>query len=76
MISAGLGETGERYRDWETIVTFLMGTLSMLYMRWYILSEDRQLEGLSVFWLDGFIYIIGAGILLFTLAYFKLSGIE
>ena len=59
----------------QIIVTFLMGTLSMLYMRWYILSEDRQLEGLSVFWLDGFIYIIGAGILLFTLAYFKLSGI-
>lgn len=59
----------------QIIVTFLMGTLSMLYMRWYILNADRQLEGLSVFWLDGFIYIIGAGILLFTLAYFKLSGI-
>ena len=59
----------------QIIVTFLMGTLSMLYMRWYILSEDRQLEGLSVFWLDGFIYVIGAGILLFTLSYFKLSGI-
>lgn len=59
----------------QIIVTFLMGTLSMLYMRWYILSADRQLEGLSVFWLDGFIYVIGAGILLFTLSYFKLSGI-
>ena len=59
----------------QIIVTFLMGSLSMLYMRWYILNADRQLEGLSVFWLDGFIYIIGAGILLFTLAYFKLSEI-
>lgn len=59
----------------QIIVTFLMGTLSMLYMRWYILSDDRQIEGLSVFWLDGFIYVIGAGILLFTLSYFKLSGI-
>lgn len=59
----------------QIIVTFLLGTLSLLYMRWSILSADRQLEGLSVFWLDGFIYIIGAGILLFTLAYFKLSGI-
>lgn len=59
----------------QIIVTFLMGTLSMLYMRWCILNEERQLEGLSVFWLDGFIYIIAAGILLFTLAYFKLSGI-
>lgn len=59
----------------QIIVTFLMGTLSMLYMRWCILNEERQLEGLSVFWLDGFIYIISAGILLFTLAYFKLSGI-
>ena len=59
----------------QIIVTFLMGTLSMLYMRWCILNEERQLEGLSVFWLDGFIYVIGAGILLFTLSYFKLSGI-
>ncbi|BDQ12280.1 MAG: hypothetical protein KGZ74_10240 [Chitinophagaceae bacterium] len=59
----------------QIIVTFLMGTLSMLYMRWCILNEERQLEGLSVFWLDGFIYIIAAGILLFTLVYFKLSGI-
>ncbi len=59
----------------QIIVTFLMGTLSMLYMRWYILSDDCQIEGLSVFWLDGFIYVIGAGILLFTLSYFKLSGI-
>lgn len=59
----------------QIIVTFMMGTLSLLYMRWNILNAERQLEGLSVFWLDGFIYIIGTGILLFTLAYFKLSGI-
>lgn len=59
----------------QTIVYFIMGTISLFYMRWYILNPERQLEGLSVFWLDGFIYVIGMGILLFTLAYFKLNGL-
>jgi hypothetical protein len=44
-------------------------------MRWNILNGERQLEGLSVFWLDALIYVIGMGILLFSLAYFKLAGL-
>ncbi len=59
----------------QIIVTFVLGTASMLYMRWNILNEERQIEGLSVFWLDALIYVIGMGILLFSLAYFKLAGL-
>jgi hypothetical protein len=59
----------------QIIVTFAMGTLALLYMRWHILNGGRQIEGLSVFWLDALIYVIGMGILLFSLAYFKLAGL-
>lgn len=59
----------------QIIVTFLMGALSLLYMRIYILNGSRQLQGLNAFWLDGLIYVISIGIMLFTLAYFRLSGL-
>jgi MFS family permease len=59
----------------QIIVTFAMGTLALIYLRLNILNGDRQLEGLSVFWLDALIYVIGMGILLFSLAYFKLAGL-
>jgi hypothetical protein len=59
----------------QIIVTFAMGTFALIYMRLNILNGDRQLEGLSVFWLDALIYVIGMGILLFSLAYFKLAGL-
>jgi len=59
----------------QIIVTFTMGAVSLFYMRVNILNDDSQLQGLSVFWLDGLIYVISGGILLFTLAYFRLSGL-
>jgi len=57
----------------QTIATFGMGTIMLLYMRFQILNEQRQIAGLSVFWLDGLIYVITMGIILFTLAYFRIS---
>lgn len=57
----------------QIIVTFVMGLCSLLYLRVYILDDSRHLEGLSVFWLDGLLYIIGMGIFLFILLYFRLS---
>jgi hypothetical protein len=59
----------------QIIVTFTMGALSLLYTRVFILSGTQQLNGLSQFWLDGLIYVIGGGIALFTLAYFRLAGL-
>lgn len=59
----------------QIIVTFVMGALSLLYMRIFILDIHKQLDVLSVFWLDGLIYVITVGVVLFALAYFRLSGL-
>lgn len=52
-----------------------MGVGALFYVKIFILNNTNQLTGLSVFWLDGLIYVITAGIILFTLAYFRLSGL-
>lgn len=57
----------------QTIATFGMGTILLLYMRFQILNEQRQIAGLSIFWLDGLIYAISMGMILFTLTYFRIS---
>lgn len=57
----------------QMIATYGMSVLFLIYMRLYILHEGKQIEGLSNFWLNGLIYAIAMGILLFTMAYFKIS---
>jgi MFS family permease len=57
----------------QIIVTFVTGLLALLYLRLYILDDSHKLQGLSVFWLDGLIYAITIGIVLFILMYFRLS---
>lgn len=57
----------------QIIVTFIMGIFSMIYMRAHILNAEHQLEGLSVFWVDGLVYVLTMGIFLFSLLYFKMS---
>jgi hypothetical protein len=59
----------------QIIATSVIGTLSLWYIRLNILNSTQQLEGLSVLWIDGLIYVIGISVCLFTLAYFKLSGL-
>lgn len=58
----------------QIIVTFVMGLLALVYLRLIILYETHEIEGLSLFWLNGLIYIITPGIVLFILLYFRLSG--
>ncbi len=57
----------------QIIVTFVTGLISLVYLRWHILDSTHQLQGLSVLWVDGFIYAITIGIILFILLYFRLS---
>lgn len=57
----------------QVIVTFVLGLGSLLYTRYFILDATHQLEGLSVFWLNMLIYMIGMGIVLFVLLYFRIS---
>ncbi len=57
----------------QIIVTFFIGLLSLIYLRYGILDNTRHLEGLSGFWLDLLIWAITVGIVLFILLYFRLS---
>ncbi|MEN9684405.1 MAG: hypothetical protein RLZZ28_191 [Bacteroidota bacterium] len=57
----------------QIIVTFGTGLLALIYLRYFILDETHHVEGLSVFWLDGLIYLISIGIVLVVLLYFRLS---
>jgi MFS family permease len=59
----------------QIITTFMMGVFCLLYLRIYIINDTHQLPGLSVFWLDSLIYLIGVGVSLFTLAYFRMPGL-
>lgn len=57
----------------QIIVTFVAGLSALLYLRIYILDQGSHLQGLSVFWLDGLLYVVSIGMLLFMLLYFRLS---
>ncbi|SJZ34965.1 lysylphosphatidylglycerol synthase domain-containing protein [Sediminibacterium ginsengisoli] len=57
----------------QIIVTFVLGIAGLYYTRAYILDATHQLEGLSVFWLDGLIYALTTGITLFIVVYFRIS---
>ncbi len=57
----------------QILVTFLLGLAALLYLRFHILDATHHLEGLSIFWLDGLMYLIGVGIILFIALYFRLS---
>jgi uncharacterized membrane protein YbhN (UPF0104 family) len=57
----------------QIIVTFATGLVSLIYMRLHILDDTHHLEGLSIFWLDGLIYALTVGIVLFIILFFRLS---
>lgn len=57
----------------QIIVTFVTGLASLIYLRLHILDNTHHLEGLPVFWLNGLIYAITAGIVLFILLYFRIA---
>jgi MFS family permease len=59
----------------QIVTTFVMGVLCLLYIRLHIIDETNQLPGLSIFWLDSLIYLIGVGVSLFTLAYFRMPAL-
>ncbi|MDR6341164.1 hypothetical protein HNQ91_004237 [Filimonas zeae] len=59
----------------QLVVTMVAGIGGLIYMRTYILTEGRHLEGLSEFWFDGLLYAIIVGTLLLLLVYYKLSSI-
>ena len=57
----------------QLLITFLIGLISLIYVRIHILDKIHHLEGLSLFWLDGLIYLISVGLVIGMTLYFRLS---
>ncbi|MEO8174401.1 MAG: lysylphosphatidylglycerol synthase domain-containing protein [Sediminibacterium sp.] len=57
----------------QTIVIFVSGLMALSYFRLQIFNDSHRITGLSIFWLDGLIYTIIIGTILFMLLYFRLS---
>ncbi len=57
----------------QIIITMIMGILGLIYMRIYVLDATHHLEGLSVFWLNGIMYLLSVGTIIMILIYYKLS---
>lgn len=57
----------------QIIVTMVMGIIGLVYLRINVLDATHHLEGLSVFWLNGIMYLISFGTLVLLLIYFRLS---
>lgn len=57
----------------QVIITLVMGIIGLMYMRFFILDSTHQLEGLSVLWLNGLMYILSAGTVITILIYYRIS---
>ncbi len=57
----------------QVLVTFIAGIAGLIYLRHFTWQQSAQFEGLSLFWLDGIMYMIILGTLLLLLIYYKLS---
>ncbi len=57
----------------QLIVTLLAGTVGLLYLQNHALNNTEHLQGLSVIWLKGLLFVIGGGSLFLLFIYYKLS---
>lgn len=57
----------------QLIVTLVAGIAGLIYIRVKVLTPHNELQGLSVFWLNGLMYAVMAAILVFLLIYFRIS---
>ncbi|SFQ34434.1 lysylphosphatidylglycerol synthase transmembrane domain-containing protein [Parafilimonas terrae] len=57
----------------QLIVTLVVGTTSLIYLKTFAWPKFEPLEGLSVLWLNGIISMIILGTLILLITYFRLS---
>jgi hypothetical protein len=57
----------------QLIITLSAGLFGLIYLRGHAWKNVEVLQGLSVLWLDGIMFIIAMGILLILFIYFKLG---
>ena len=56
----------------QLIVTLAAGLGALIYLKDYTWKDASAFEGLSVFWVNGIVFMIALGILLIAFVYFKL----
>lgn len=59
----------------HTIVTFVMGLVSLLYLRLNIDAVTDYPAGVSLFWYNGFVFLVTAGTLVFMVGYYRVSWV-
>lgn len=59
----------------QTIVTFAMGIIGLVYMYSVLLAGLPQMQGLPSFWLKGLIYLLTIGTIALLLLYYNLSWV-
>ncbi len=59
----------------QIIVTMVLGLTGLFFVKYTILSDLHMLQGLSKFWLNGFMYAMSLGTLIIVVFYFNLSWI-
>jgi len=57
----------------QIIVTMIMGIVGLIYMRTHVFDATHHLQGLSIFWLNGIMYLLSFGVIIVLLVYFELS---
>ena len=57
----------------QVLVTFFAGIAGLIYLRHFTWKHSTQFEGLSLFWMDGIMYIVILGTIILLLIYYKLS---
>jgi len=57
----------------QLIITLTCGFCGLIYLSQYVWPNAIQFEGLSVFWVNGIIFMTGMGALLMLFIYFKLN---
>lgn len=57
----------------QLIVTLTAGLAGLMYLKQTVWQHAAAFQGLSVFWVNGIVFMIGMGVLLILFVYFKLS---
>ena len=57
----------------QIVVTFSIGLIALIDLRYTILNQNNHLEGLNEYWMDVLIILLFVGVFVFTIFYFNVS---
>jgi hypothetical protein len=59
----------------QLMITFVMGLSGLLYMKLFLGTQSHYLQGLSVFLVDGLLWVLFAGTVFLVVLYYNLSRV-